>query len=73
MREQWLTTYEQCTTGQAWYATNVMTAHQPPQTLSTPMASRTVSSQGRRFPMSWSLQSNYLQEAGKVILSQLGV
>ena len=49
-----------------------MTAHQPHQTLSTAMAGRTVSSQGRRSLMNQFHQSSYQQEASKINLVLAG-
>ena len=51
MRGQSSTTFEQCTTGLAWCVTNVTTTHQPHQTPSATMASRTLNPQGRETPM----------------------
>ena len=43
-----------------------MTAHQPHWTLSTTIANRTVSNQGRRSPKNQFHQNSYQQEAGKI-------
>ena len=69
MREQLLTTCGWCTTGSAWCVTNVMTTHQPHQTLSTAMAGRTVYPLERETPMSQLHQSNYQQGTGRINLS----
>ena len=71
-REQLLTTCRQCTTGSAWCATNVMTTHQPYQTLSTATASRTVYPQERKSLMSQLHQSKHQQGTGRINLYSLG-
>ena len=73
MRVQLSTTFGWCTTGLAWCATNVTTTCQPPQTLSTTMAGRTVYPQGRQTLMSQPHQSNCQQETGRFNLSSLGI
>ena len=52
MREQLLTICGQFTTGSIWCVTNVTTTHQPHQTLSATMATRTVRPQERETPKS---------------------
>ena len=73
MREQLLTTCRQCTTGLAWCVTNVMTTHQPHQTLSATMAGRTVYPPERETPMSQLHQSNYQQGTGRINQSSSGI
>ena len=67
MRGQLLTTCGRCTTGSAWCATNATTTHQPHQTLSAAMASRTVNPQGRETPTSQLGQSNCQQRQAELI------
>ena len=69
MREQLLITCEWCTAGLAWCATNVMTTHQPHQTLSATMASRTVYPPERETMTCQLCQSNYQQGTGRNNLS----
>ena len=66
MRGQSSTTFEWCTTGLAWYATNVTTTCQPHQTPSTTTAGRTVNPQLRATPMSHPHQSNCQQETSRL-------
>ena len=72
-REQLLTTCWQCTIGLAWCVTNVMTTHQPHQTLSATTAGRTVYPLERETPMSQLHQSNYQQGTGRINVSSLGI
>ena len=69
MKRQLLTTCGWCTTGSAWYATNVTTTHQPHQKSSATMAGRTVNPQRRETPMSQFHQSKWQQETGRINLS----
>ena len=69
MRGQSSTTFGWCTSGLAWCTTNVTTTHQPHQTPSTAMASRTANPQEREDPMRQPHQGNCQQETCKVHLS----
>ena len=72
MREQLLITCRQYTTGLAWCATNVMITHQPHQTLSAAMTSKTVYPPEREGLMSQLCQSNHQQGTGRISLYSLG-
>ena len=73
MRGQSSTTFGWCITGSAWCVTNVTTTHQPHQTPSTTMASRTANPLERETPMSQPHLGNCQQEMYKLNLSQLGI
>ena len=66
IRGQSSTTFEQCTTGLDWCATNVTTTHQPQWTPSTTMAGRTVNPRERETPMSQPHQSNCQQKTSRL-------
>ena len=69
MRGQSSITFGQYTTGSAWCATNVTTTHQPHETPSTTMASRTANPQEREALMSQPLPDNCQQETYRGNLS----
>ena len=73
MREQSSNTFGQGTTGLAWCAINVATTHQPHQTPSTTMASRTANPLEREAPMSQPHLGNCQQETYRLNLSHLGI
>ena len=66
MRGQSSTTFRWCTRGLAWCATNVTTTHQPYQTPSAAIASRTANPQEREAQMSQPHQGNCQQETCRV-------
>ena len=73
IRGQSSSTFRQCTTGSAWCATNATTTHQPHQTPSTAMSSRTANPLERDALMSQPHLDNCQQETYRLNLSPLWI